>query len=229
MSPLEDRPIEERAPVHLRERYYGELAHAQASGATASAALVRAEAEARALEQRGDEVYSAHARGLAHDADVEVYREERARAAIEVADATARVHGAHRAQKQIEQDLNNLYSLHLGAFLAEAEDTTQEAAAAIEAMREQYMEAVAAWKKAEAKWRPLLAAIRTDLEEQNQARGVWPPAEHVARLASVPACPLPDPGLVFGDVAARPRGVSPALVVGEPPEPEFAVDVPLGS
>ncbi len=215
------------SPFEQRAELFKDRAKVQESSDLAARAFADAKAKLADLDRESAAIHQARARGRIDDEVVTKFEVERAYAKREIGLAEQALQGARDAQLAVASELAELYALHLDEFAAEAEEATQAAAVALDALRGPWAHAWAAWSIAQARWRPLMPAVREQIEQDFTDRGVFPDPRQFAHLANVPPSPLPPENEVFrADVAARPRGLTPDPSLHAPEEPP-AVDVSL--
>ena len=204
-------PLEERAAL------FAELATVQENADRATGAQAQAAHALADVDRRSGELHQDRARGRIDDDVLAAFEQERSQARLKVRTADEAAVGALDARRAIEQELQELFAGHLDVFTAEAEQATQRAAVALDALRAPYAEAWAAWSVAKAKWRPLLPALVQEIERDFTGRGEYPDPRRFAQLATVPEVPLPTESAVFGTGReARPIGMTPDGAVVTP-------------
>ncbi len=215
-------------PLDRRQELRDELRRARMAEDTQRAAAQRLGREHRAADKADDDALTNLIRKGGKEAEKALAetRTRRDSIAQQLATATERAEAAGRARLQIDRDLEELHLHEFEAFSREAETATQQAHAAIRALRGPYVEALGAWSKAASSWAPLKGGVVEALLQHEAEVGVFPDSRYRFPASVTPAFPLPDlVGIVeaveAGTLAARPRGLS----ITEPPElPENVVE-----
>jgi chromosome segregation ATPase len=164
-----------------------------------------AEERIRALETERVDAYTRVAQGTA-GAQKDAERIERELNAVRrsIESFQAAVAGTMRAEQQATEELGELLQRELPAFADAAEEDTQEAIAAFEAMETAYREAYNAWVRAQQAWAPLHSATFQMFRQTTEAAGLYLPDAELIHAAGVPAWPLPLPDELF-PLARMPR------------------------
>lgn len=195
-------------PLAQRDRLRDEITNAARAEAEARAEFARTEANIGVVQQERMALYTAKARGgdFGHEqmtAVANVEQElENTRSLLD--SLTVQQSAARNAMTAATRERDALYREHLDAFAAEAEEATQAAMVAIEAVAAPLADAHRTWNHAVAVWAPLEGALRERVTEDENERGIWRDRSEVTRLAQVPPLTLPGPDFPRHHPPARP-------------------------
>ena len=193
-----------------RERLLTERRSAEAAFEEHAARVRDLEREDARLNEERIEAYARESRGQ-EDADVNGVEKRRAALRAELDRAKAAQEGARRASDAAGRELEALLRRELDAFVAEAEEATQEAVRDAAALEQPYRKADESWRRAEQMWAPLRAALMERVKQSAEEDGFYYPGIHIARISSSRPFPLGDPSTVFPiDSAPRPAALEAA-------------------
>jgi hypothetical protein len=162
-------------PLARREELWAQLDHAHERADANDLALRRSKAELEIAHRDLAEARIADVRGDKDAAGrIAKLRAEVERLDAEVAQAVADGTPIGEAMRRIGGEVEKLHDVERDAFVADAQAYADEAAAALEALREPYTAAYDAWSRAQSRWAPFVR----DLDDVSAAPS-WPWASPV--------------------------------------------------
>jgi hypothetical protein len=168
MSPAK-KAAADADPIALRERLYEKLDRAETRADDNSRAISEGRIAVHATHTRLAEARIAEVMGDADPALIDELRTDVERMEREVAEALDMSQVIGAAVKRIRRDIEQLHDREREAFIADARVLADEAAAALEALREPYTAAYEAWGRSQTRY----AQFVRDLDDISPAPS-WP-------------------------------------------------------
>jgi hypothetical protein len=156
-------------PIARRAELHEQLSRAQERGDEYTLTIRNGSQALDAAQHQLAEAYIGEVRGEATGDDIAELRAAIEQHEREVAEARKGADVVNTATARIKAEVERLHRVERDAFIADAQQLADEAADALEALREPYHRAYDAWSRAQSRW----AQFTGDLEDVGSAP-TWP-------------------------------------------------------